>query len=123
MDDATEFQNAVAKWTRVITGGTDDISASLPGESECGPWPSYVDDLYICGKYKRIDGPGGVLGYAGPQYYRVGGSGTPITGSIVLDSADVGQPWVNLLGIIVSFGFFLYVSCVYLCEMDENRVY
>ena len=102
VDDASYFENALAKWKRVITGKTEDVEAFLPGNSECGPWPSYVDDLYICGKYKSIDGPSGVLGYAGPAYVRTGGSKTPITGSIVIDSADVGQPWVDLFGVIVS---------------------
>jgi len=100
--DAAAFQSAAAKWSRVITGDTDDVSASLPGVSECGPWPTFIDDLYVCGRYKAIDGRGGVLGYAGPEFYRVGGTGTPITGSIVLDAEDAGQPWAPTLGVIVS---------------------
>ena len=102
VNDASYFERASVKWKRVITGKTEDIIATLPGNSECGPWPSFVDDLYICGKYKSLDGPGGVLGYAGPTYVRTGGSATPITGSIVIDSADVGQEWLDLYGVIVS---------------------
>jgi hypothetical protein len=60
----TEFYAATSKWTKVITGDLPDVS--IPGgSSSCGLWPDRVDDVYICGKFSTIDGPGGVLGSAG----------------------------------------------------------
>ena len=96
-----EFENAMTTWSKVITGDLPDIAQHLPGSSACGPWPSFVDDVFICGRFQRIDGPGKVLGSAGPRYYRTA-SGTPITGEMRFDQEDVVKDWFNLLGVIVS---------------------
>jgi hypothetical protein len=45
--------------------------------------------LYICAKYASIDGNGRVLGYSGPTAFRSGRDGLPITGRMVLDTADL----------------------------------
>ena len=94
------FQAAAKKWSTVITGDLPDLVGKLPGRSSCGPWPTRVDDLYICAQYQPIDGPGGILGFAGPRHYR--STGTPITGEMIFDLGDVDQDWLNLFGVIVS---------------------
>jgi hypothetical protein len=97
--DDSFFRNAVATWGKVITGDLPDFDYNFKSNSSCGPWPSHVDDVYICGKYASIDGPGGVLGSAGPRHYRPS-LGLPITGEMKFDSADVTRP--DMLSIIVS---------------------
>ena len=52
-------------------------------------------------RYDTIDGPGGVLGTAGPRHYRIK-EGLPITGEMRFDLADISRPVVNVLGVIVS---------------------
>jgi hypothetical protein len=97
------FQNAVAKWSEVITGDLPDFNGQLGGASECGAWPTYVDDVFICGKYKNIDGLGGILGSAGPRAYRPS-SGLPITGNMFFDAADIQAGTIrDLFGVIVSY--------------------
>ena len=96
------FDVAAAKWGQIITGDLPDFSGTLGGASECGPWPSYVDDVFICGKYKFIDGAGRILGSAGPRAYRPS-SGLPITGNMFFDSADIQAGTIrDLMGVIVS---------------------
>ena len=101
VSDTDPFTNAIQRWRAVITGDLPDVSEALPGTSSCGAWPEQIDDLYICGEYKAIDGRSGVLGSAGPRYYRSGG--TPITGEMRFDIADVA--YMNLVGVIVSTPF------------------
>lgn len=98
IDDAF-FQNAVSTWGKVIKGDLEDFEYNLGTSSSCGPWPTKIDDVYICGKYTGIDGPGGVLASAGPRHYRPA-SGLPITGEMKFDLADVGRD--DMLEIIVS---------------------
>ncbi|CAB9499343.1 PKD domain containing protein (Partial), partial [Seminavis robusta] len=97
VSQSSVFESAIREWKSVIMGDLPDINDVLPGESACGPWPQGIDDLYICGKYEAIDGRSGILGAAGPRFYRT--SGTPITGEMVFDSADVA--FINLLGVIL----------------------
>ena len=106
-----EFKNAVTKWTQAITGDVPDFAGKLPGKSNCGAWPDFVDDLYMCGRYIYIDGPGGVLGAAGPRHYRPS-VGIPITGEMQFDSADVNR--MDLLGVIVSTVHWVIYVC--LCQ-------
>jgi len=97
------FSNAVAKWSTVIVGDLPDVNGYLGGTSTCGAWPEAIDDVFICGKYKDIDGAGGVLGFAGPRHFRDNQvKKLPLTGEMVFDMADVVRPSVNLLAVIVS---------------------
>ena len=100
VDDESVFREAATKWSQVIVGDVPDYSGSLGGESTCGPWPSQIDDVYVCGKFKSIDGEGGVLGSASPRHYRPT-EGIPLTGEMSFDAADVGR-LNNLFGVIVS---------------------
>ena len=84
------FNNAVARWEGLITG---DLSAqwfSYDG-NECGmPVDEVVDDLAINVLLEDIDGPGKVLGSAGPCFIRSTG-GLPMFGNMRFDIADVAQ--------------------------------
>ena len=68
--DRLKFLNAAARWREVIIGDTQNVTISRAGSSACGSWPAAVDDILICAVYKRIDGEGRILGYAGPQVFR-----------------------------------------------------
>ena len=86
------FTAAAQRWEQVITG-------DLPGFDV--PGYGFVDDLHITASVSTIDGPGGILGQAGPEYYRVAG-GQPITGLMTFDSADFANMASNgtLLSVI-----------------------
>jgi hypothetical protein len=72
------FDRAVARWEQIIIG--DVPSATYRGVA--------VDDVLIDAEAEPIDGPGGVLGEAGPNAFR-SGSRLPIHGSMAFDSADL----------------------------------
>jgi hypothetical protein len=74
------FEQAAAKWESVITG--DLPSATYNGVS--------VDDLLIDASGAAIDGPGKILGQAGPDAFR-NGSGLPYHGDMEFDSADLAS--------------------------------
>ena len=65
------FETAAAKWESIIVGDVDDASGTIPARS-CGnsiKTPSFngtVDDVLIDVLLEPIDGPGAVLGAAGP---------------------------------------------------------
>ena len=102
VSDTTPFQDAMKKWSTLIVGDIPDHKGALEGSSSCGAWPSEIDDVYICGVYKYIDGPEGVLGSASPRHYRPK-EGLPITGEMSFETADVEQGRIHdLLGVIVS---------------------
>merc|ERR1719203_858420 len=75
----------------IITGDLLGFSVSATDGSINDP-PAFVDDLFIDGIVQPGDGPGGVLGSAGPTQLRrdpVTGSLTSITGQMQFDSFDV----------------------------------
>lgn len=79
------FEAAAIRWGEVITGDLPDVDISAQ-EPEAG----VVDDLYIEASIIPIDGPGQILGQAGPQIVR-GGGGLPVFGIMQFDSADVAM--------------------------------
>lgn len=92
---AAAFESARARWQQVITGDVPDFP--LTGQNQvqanaCGiTHPlinEVVDDLLILVEVVPIDGPGKVLGSAGPCMIR-GSSNLPILGVIKLDSDDL----------------------------------
>jgi hypothetical protein len=100
--NAQEFERASAAWSSVIVGDIRNFTGTLGGQSDCGPWPSQIDDVYICGQYRYIDGPGNVLGSAGPRHYRPT-EGIPLTGVMSFDSVDIKDGRIqDLFGVIVS---------------------
>jgi hypothetical protein len=89
------FVQAKQRWESVITG--DIPQWSLTAQSQpCGPitLPAFsaepVDDLIIYVQVDSIDGPGEILGSAGPCYLRPS-SGFPILGIMRLDRGDLAR--------------------------------
>ena len=84
-----DFAEAVARWKSVIVGDLPSFeSAPLTTATTCTEYPATIDDLYLCGVSASIDGPGQVLGSAGPEFIRTS-SGLTISGSMTFDTADI----------------------------------
>jgi hypothetical protein len=79
------FKAAADRWTKVITG--DLPSVQVDGE--------LIDDLLILAEGTDIDGPGKILGQAGPTRLRPAGAGAaamlPAKGVMKFDTADLAQ--------------------------------
>ena len=79
------FKTAADRWTKVIVG--DLPSVQVDGE--------VVDDLLILAQGVAIDGPGGILGQAGPTHLRPPAAGAtaflPVKGIMSFDTADLAQ--------------------------------
>ncbi|HEX8432154.1 MAG TPA: leishmanolysin-related zinc metalloendopeptidase, partial [Longimicrobium sp.] len=88
------FTNAAARWSTVITGDVASVSGSI-NEGFCGAGtPSAnmtYDDLLIFAAVANIDGPGSVLGQAGPCAIRTGATGLPVIGVMEFDVADLAS--------------------------------
>ncbi len=72
------FSLAAARWREIITG--DIPSVTVEGE--------VVDDLLILAEGRRIDGPGDILGQAGPTHVRTD-SQLPARGIMSFDTGDL----------------------------------
>lgn len=88
----TAFTGAAARWGSLVTGDLSDVSVSRT--SICGT-NSYslnmtVDDVLILASTEAIDGPGGVLGEAGPCAIRSTGKLTTV-GTMRFDIADLNE--------------------------------
>lgn len=87
---AEAFASAETRWETIITGDLPDLLANAPAAT-CDNNPQVselVDDVIIFVTLESIDGPGGVLGSAGPCYVRVPGTLTVI-GRMRLDTDDL----------------------------------
>jgi hypothetical protein len=88
----TAFVNAAAKWQSIITGNLPSVPAQL-GNPSCGSNPPSlnmtIDDLLIFARIETIDGPGGILGSAGPCYFRNESPNLPVIGAMRFDAADL----------------------------------
>ncbi|MEZ5774975.1 MAG: leishmanolysin-related zinc metalloendopeptidase [Hyphomicrobiaceae bacterium] len=76
------FTQAAARWSQIITADIPDIDSTGSGDF------GIVDDLLIDASIAPIDGAGGVLGRAGPDWVRLP-SYLPYHGSMEFDSADI----------------------------------
>ena len=88
---AAAFTTAAARWQSVIVRGTAPFS--LPPSQTClvgGTVPSVIDDILIDVAVVPIDGPGNVLGSAGPTCM-ASGTDLAVTGEMTFDSADVAS--------------------------------
>ena len=83
------FKTAANRWTKVIIG---DVPSVLVGGE-------VVDDLLIEAQGVAIDGPGGILGQAGPTNLRPASAGVnaflPAKGIMSFDTADLAQMQAN----------------------------
>ena len=88
---AQAFALAQQRWEAIITGDLPDDYASLPPGS-CGQnspaMDQPIDDLLIFVSLGNIDGPGGILGQAGPCYLHSVGL-LPVIGQMTFDVADL----------------------------------
>lgn len=85
------FQAAADRWSDVILAGGSSVRIDKPAGA-CSNTPALsgtVKDLVIIVKIEPIDGPGGILGSAGPCILRRDGRNLPALGIINLDSADL----------------------------------
>ncbi len=78
------FEQAAARWEQIIIG--DLPNASYQGVA--------VDDILIDASAVPIDGAGGTLGQAGPNWLR-NGSFLPIHGNMEFDTADLASMEAN----------------------------
>ena len=88
------FESARSTWQRAITGDVLDVEGNIPPK-RCGnsiPTPSFkglVDDILIDVLLQPIDGPGAVLGRAGPCIVR-GEDNLTMYGVMFFDTDDLG---------------------------------
>ena len=87
------FRAAADVWESVVTG---DLARRVVIDStwECessdpSAFGDYIDDLRIDIRLRRIDGPGGTLGRAGPCGLRPGS--LPMIGEVAIDTADLDR--------------------------------
>lgn len=91
-DVAAAFTSAATRWESIIVRGTPDFT--LPAMQDCltddGSVPATIDDVLIDIVVEPIDGPGGILGSAGPTCFSTLGE-LPVSGEMTFDSADVAE--------------------------------
>ena len=95
------FGDAAARWMNVITGDTPgaDLTNNPFPAGQCFGMPNpevreVIEDLIIYVDLAPIDGPGSVLGFAGPCGRFVGAS-IPIIGGMTFDTADLATMIAN----------------------------
>lgn len=76
------FTDAANRWQEILTGDIPDVGS--------GAWGAAVDDVRIEASGVAIDGSGGVLGQAGPEYFR-STTFLPIKGIMQFDTADLAN--------------------------------
>jgi hypothetical protein len=86
------FAEAESRWEGIVVGDVPDYPVAIPA-GQCQPVeePAGLDDLKVYVTVGPIDGVGGVLGRAGPCYYRTPGAPFPLTGIMELDTDDLAQ--------------------------------
>lgn len=85
------FDAAVEKWQRVIVGDLPEEVGPIPASGTlCNAVNENVDDVVIFVRLETIDGPGGVLGSAGPCWIR-DDSDLTIVGGMRFDVADMAS--------------------------------
>ena len=97
-DQLLAFAEAELRWESIITGDLPDVNQNLPA-SQCGDNPAMngpFDDVTIFVTLEPIDGPGDVLGQAGPCFIRVTNESGPVVpgdvtviGRMLFDEDDV----------------------------------
>ena len=89
---AQSFQAARDRLQRLIVGDQPNIPVNRPA-GDCLPnqpaMNETIDDLVIFAEVVAIDGPGMILGQAGPCFFRMNGAGLPAIGIMQFDVADL----------------------------------
>lgn len=116
MGNNTEFDDAIrraaARWERVIKGDLPNVrKQSDPNFSWFGRrfpgaknYNEPVDDVVIGYSFQKIDGPGKVLGKAGPMHSRGKGqlgNYSTISGTMIFDSEDLSRSKRNTDAILL----------------------
>ncbi len=85
------FTRAEARWEQVITGDVGVVSGGFTTDPTCGNelMPANINDVVIIANLDSIDGPGKILGAAGPCYFRTSGSFLPYIGEMTFDTVDL----------------------------------
>lgn len=84
------FQSAAQHWEQIIAQGLYDVTTTVPDRACRGgnlPYVGPIDDVLIEIRTPALDGPGEILGSAGPCMLRE--DGLPYFGLIRLDLADL----------------------------------
>ncbi|HEX8211346.1 MAG TPA: leishmanolysin-related zinc metalloendopeptidase [Longimicrobium sp.] len=121
------FVNSAARWATLVRLDIADLSTSI-SEDACGAGtPSMsgdFDDLVIFAAVSEIDGPGAVLGQAGPCFTRTTG-GLPLVGTMAFDAADLASlESSNQLGNVIlhEMGHVLGIGTIWtLKALLQNR--
>jgi len=83
------FKTAANRWSKVIVGDLPDVVVN----------GQVIDDLLIEASGVAIDGPGGILGQAGPTHLRPASAGAaafiPAKGRMQFDTADLANMQAN----------------------------
>jgi hypothetical protein len=83
------FKMAANRWSKVIVGDLPDVVVS----------GQVIDDVLIEASGTAIDGPGGILGQAGPTHLRPASAGAakfiPAKGRMQFDTADLASMQAN----------------------------
>lgn len=86
------FEVAAARWERIVIGDVPSISGTLPScfRGQAPVATAGVDDILIQVLLVPIDGPGRVLGSAGPCFVR-NADNLPVSGLMRFDVADIAR--------------------------------
>jgi len=92
------FDAAAARWAQIVIGDVPDLAVNTPAGAFCGAtYPAInetIDDVLIFVTLDSIDGPGQILGAAGPCAYRTGTRFSAV-GAMRFDTADVALMEAN----------------------------
>ena len=91
-DSRDAFVAAARRWMQIIVGDVPDQFLSLQAGACATGQPAInetIDDLVIFASVVAIDGPGNVLGSAGPCVVRSGGAKQTLVGTMRFDEADL----------------------------------
>ncbi|MDW3210635.1 MAG: leishmanolysin-related zinc metalloendopeptidase [Reichenbachiella sp.] len=82
------FEAAVARWERIIIKDVPSVTGPIPSAFQGVPPIESVDDIVIEVVIAPIDGPGNILGQAGPRYVRTDDF-LSLSGVMYFDVADM----------------------------------
>ncbi|WP_051254365.1 leishmanolysin-related zinc metalloendopeptidase [Arenibacter latericius] len=83
------FEAAAARWERIIIKDVPSFTGSVPSAFQGFPdIEGTIDDIVIEVALAPIDGPGGILGQAGPSFVRTSDF-LPLSGVMFFDIADL----------------------------------